>query len=236
MVCRDFPGRGPLSCKHSVNGLCCRFRVSDEGVGQRWRRRRMHRRCIGCEEDTRPTPRAAALREFDRDDEAPTTQQPPEILSLVWPGLHLPSRPYGVREHGAQGRGRAGRCAALDTSCTVSRPRLARPRTVAPLREAVPILGMVLCESHFLAAAGVTRMGGNRASGFRRAAVFGRAIARDPSPRGEGAPPKGRSKIRRFAPGMERLLGFRSAPSSWSGLAGAGPAESCRFYCGSRLP
>ncbi len=37
------------------------------------------------------------------------------------------------------------------------------------------------------AAAGVTRMGGNRVSGFRRAAVFGRAIARDPSPKGEGA-------------------------------------------------
>jgi hypothetical protein len=35
--------------------------------------------------------------------------------------------------------------------------------------------------------AGVTRMGGNRVSGFRRAAVFGRAIARDPSPKGEGA-------------------------------------------------
>jgi len=35
--------------------------------------------------------------------------------------------------------------------------------------------------------AGVTRMGGNRVSGFRRAAVFGRAIARDPSPQGEGA-------------------------------------------------
>jgi hypothetical protein len=51
----------------------------------------------------------------------------------------------------------------------------------------VPILGMVLHESHLLAAAGVTRMGGNRASGFRRAAVFGRAIARDPSPKGEGA-------------------------------------------------
>ena len=46
---------------------------------------------------------------------------------------------------------------------------------------------MVLCESHFLAAAGVTRMGGNRASGFRRAAVFRRAIARDPSPQGEGS-------------------------------------------------
>jgi hypothetical protein len=30
-------------------------------------------------------------------------------------------------------------------------------------------------------------MGGNRVSGFRRAAVFGRAIARDPSPKGEGA-------------------------------------------------
>src|SRR5262245_32550037 len=30
-------------------------------------------------------------------------------------------------------------------------------------------------------------MDGNRVSGFRRAAVFGRAIARDPSPKGEGA-------------------------------------------------
>ena len=33
-------------------------------------------------------------------------------------------------------------------------------------------------------------MGGNRVSGFRRAAAFGRAIARDPSPAGARGPPK----------------------------------------------
>ena len=39
-------------------------------------------------------------------------------------------------------------------------------------------------------------MGGNRVSGFRRAAVFGRAIARDPSPKGEGAAQNARKEYR----------------------------------------
>jgi hypothetical protein len=38
-------------------------------------------------------------------------------------------------------------------------------------------------------------MGGNRVSGFRRAAVFGRAIARDPRPKGEGAAQRREKKI-----------------------------------------
>ena len=39
------------------------------------------------------------------------------------------------------------------------------------------------------AGAGVTRMGGNRACGFRRAADVGRAIARDPSALRARGPP-----------------------------------------------
>ena len=53
MVCRDFPGRGLPSCKHSVNGHCRVFCVLNQAVGHRWRRRRMHRRCIGCDKTTR---------------------------------------------------------------------------------------------------------------------------------------------------------------------------------------
>jgi ABC transporter substrate binding protein len=62
----------------------------------------------------------------------------------------------------------------------------------------------------FLAAAGVTRMGGNRASGFRRAAVFGRAIARDRARRERGRPNDG-PKIRRSAPGGGNLDYWASA-------------------------
>ena len=185
MVDHDFPVRGPPSRKRSVDGLCRGFLVLNQGVGRLWRRRRTHLGCIGCGETHDPALRITALR-----DEAPSNQQRAAILFRVWPGLHLPSRPYGVRQHGAQGRGKAGRCAALNTSCAVSRPRLARPSTVPPLREAVPILDMVMCESPFLAAAGDTRMGGNHASGFRRAAVFRRADSTRPEPAGRGGRPR----------------------------------------------
>jgi len=49
-----------------------------------------------------------------------------------------------LREHGAQGRVKAGRRAARRRGLDVSRPRLDRPSTVLPLREAGPILGMGL--------------------------------------------------------------------------------------------
>ena len=53
MIGRDFLDRGLTSCKRSVNGLCRGFLLLDQGVGRRLRRRRMHRRCIGCGENTR---------------------------------------------------------------------------------------------------------------------------------------------------------------------------------------
>jgi hypothetical protein len=58
----------------------------------------------------------------------------------------------------------------------------------------------------------VTRMGGNRVSGFRRAAAFGRAIARDPSPVGARGPPKRRTMMNVSRSGGRRCC---SKPSGW---------------------
>ena len=123
----------------------------------------------------------------------------------VRPGSIFPSRPCGSCRHGAQGRGKPGRRAAPRRELDISRPRLARPSTVLPLREAVPILGMALLLQELIpvsrepgwryaerlqrapAGAGVTRMGGNRVSGFRRAAIFWPRGSTRPEPRrGEG--------------------------------------------------
>jgi hypothetical protein len=126
----------------------------------------------------------------------------------VRPGLIFPSRPCNPCGHGAQGRVKVGRRAAPRRGLDISRPHLGRPSTVLGLREAVPILRLarfasrtrsapasrlVMCRALApgSAGAGATRMGGNRVSGFRRAAIFGRTIARDPSPAGARGPPNG---------------------------------------------
>ena len=147
-------------------------------------------------------------------------QHGPNPPSLVRPGSDLSPRPCDFGQHGAQGRVKRGRRATPPSELNDARPPLDRPSTVLPWREAVPILGRGLTASADSlvslssaarpemcralaggsAAAGVTRMGGNRVSGFRRAAVFGRAIARDPSPQGEGAAPT-RGRHSPYVPG-----------------------------------
>ena len=208
MVCNDFSNWGLHSCRRAVYGVLRGFRVLDQWVGRHKRRRRTHRRCIGCEENT-------------RQDSPPRTR--PQMMSqrpinkaskvhlLVRPGLHLPIP--AVRFWTAR-RARTSQCWP-----PLRRPPaglgIDRPSTVLRLQEAVTIIGMVLCESHFFAAAGVTRMGGNRASGFRRAAVFRRAIARDPSPQGEGAAQEEDQNwtvSTKVSEALSWTMGFRSTP------------------------
>jgi hypothetical protein len=125
--------------------------MRDSVVTRRARRWRMHRRCMGCEENTQgPSPQTPRplMRGMDRSASV--------RRSIFWSGR--------------------------------IRIFASRPSTVLLLQKTAPILG----SSCFLAAAGVTRMGGNRASGFRRAL---RAIARDPSPQAEGAAPQNRRRF-----------------------------------------
>ena len=140
MVCHDLSGWGQHSCRRAVYGLCRGFRVLDQEVGQHVRRRRTHRRCIGCGENTRQGSSPRIRRQVMRRKPVSTDSK---IHLLVRPDRIFSSRPCSLRPHGAQGRVKAGRRATLDASCAVSRPRLDRPSTVLRCREAVPILGMV---------------------------------------------------------------------------------------------
>jgi hypothetical protein len=139
MIRCDFLSRGSANCKRSVNGLCWDIRVVDQNVGRCWRRRRMHRRCIGCEENTRLgsspriQPQLRSIRRFNK---------PKHPHLLVRPGSHLPAP--AVRFSTAR-RARPSQCWP-----PLRRPPaglgIDRPSTVLRLQEAVTIIGMVLLE------------------------------------------------------------------------------------------
>jgi hypothetical protein len=162
--------------------------VSDQDVARHGRRRRKHQGCIGCGESHRKrrVPLLSASSTVGREARSlPTRTQIPSSGSagshLLVPAVRVsparrarpsqarPSRRPWTRTRSHPGRGLTGRAPCYDCERPCRSSAWSRPK---------PLL---------LAAAGVTRMGGNRVSGFRRAAAFGRAIARDPSPQGEGA-------------------------------------------------
>ena len=62
MTCHDLSRQHLHGRIRSVYGFCRGFRVFGQGFGRHERRRRTHRRCIGCEENTRQLP----LHQFDR--------------------------------------------------------------------------------------------------------------------------------------------------------------------------
>jgi len=152
MIRCDFLSRGSANCKRSVNGLCRDVRVVDQNVGRCWRRRRMHRRCIGCGEHTRQAP----LHELDRRERAVNRSannfNPPSSGSA---GI-ASSRP-AVRFSTAR-RARLSQCWP-----PLRRPPaglgIDRPSTVLRLQKAVAIIGAVPLRIFLLAAAIVARQG-----------------------------------------------------------------------------
>lgn len=192
MVCRDFSCRSLDSCKRRVYGICRGFRVLDQGVGRRWRRRRMHRWCIGCEENTRlgSSPRTRPqTRSTDRINKSK------DVHFLVRPGSHFPVP--AVRISTAR-RARLSQCWP-----PLRRPPaglgIDRPSTVLRSEEAVTILGMVLVKSSVSCGSDRhppgPRPAPSRQAGLGRAANARRAIERSPRPFGE-EPPDTRSSKR----------------------------------------
>ena len=193
MVSRDFSRRSLHSCKHAVYGRSCRFRVLDQGLGRRWCRRRMHRRCIGCEENTRlgcSPPTRPRTRSGDRISKSKNPH------FLVRPGSHFPAPAvrFGTARRARLSQGRP----------PLQRPPeglgLDRPSTVLRWQEAVPILGMVRSKV-FVSCGSDRRPPGPRPApsgqaGLGRAANARRAIEHGPRPFGE-EPPTGRLILNR---------------------------------------
>ena len=188
MACRDFSDWDLPSCKRAVYGPCRGFRVLDQGVGQHGRRRRTHRRCIGCEENTRQgsPPRIPPQQTNPRP-----IDELSEVHFLVRPGSDFPV-PAVQSSTARRARPSQGRP-------LLQRPPeglgLDRPSTVLRLREAVTILGMVRSEI-FLSCGSDRRPSGPRPAasgqaGLGRAANARRAIEHGPCPFGE-EPPRGR--------------------------------------------
>jgi hypothetical protein len=186
MVCREFSREPMRSCKRGVYSVWRGFRVVDQGVGQHWRRRRMHRRCIGCEENTRQG--SSPQTRLQKMKQGPISQ-PANVHFLVRPGLHFPAP--AVRFSTAR-RARLSQCWP-----PLRRPPaglgIDRPSTVQRLQEAVTIIGMVLLEV-FVPCGSDRRPRGPRPApsgqaGLGRAANARRAIEHGPRPFGE-EPPK----------------------------------------------
>jgi len=188
MVCHDFSDRDLHRCRRAVYGPWRGFRLLGQGVGQHGRRRRMHRRCIGCEENTR---------------QGPSPQTRPQTISgrrinkakdphfLVRPGSHFPVPAVRIST--------ARRARPTQAWPLLQRPPaglgLDRPSTVLRLQEAVAIIGTV--RSNILVSCGSDRRpSGPRPApsgqaGLGRAANARRAIERGPRPFGE-EPPRAR--------------------------------------------
>jgi len=188
MVYRDFSRWSLHSCKRTVNGRGRGFRVSDQSVGRRLRRRRMHRRCIGCEENTRQgSPPRIPLQQRN--------QRPINELSQV----HFLVRPESDFPVPAVQSSTARRARPSQGRPLLQRPPeglgLDRPSTVLRFPEAVTIIGTV--RSKILVFCGSDRRPrGPRPAppgqaGLGRAANARRAIERGPRPFGD-EPPRGR--------------------------------------------
>ncbi len=185
MVSRDFSRRSLHSCIHAVYGRRCGFRVLDQGLGRRWRRRRMHRRCIGCEENTR---QGSSPRTRPQEMNHGPISKPSKVHFLVRPGSHFPAP--AVRFATAR-RARLSQCWP-----PLRRPPaglgIDQPSTVLRLQEAVTVIGTVLF-AILLSCGSDRRPQGPRPApsgqaGLGRAANARRAIEHGPRPFGEEPP------------------------------------------------
>ena len=214
MVCHHFSDWSLRSCKRAVYGFSRGFRVSDQGVVCRFRRRRMHRRCIGCEENTilgcPPRTRPQVMNQEP-------INQPSKVHFLVRPGSHFPVP--AVRFSTAR-RARPSQAWPL-----LQRPPaglgLDRPSTVLRLEEAVTIIGTVLVED-LLSCGSDRRPSGPRPApsgqaGLGRAAIACRVIERDPSPLWRGAAQR-RAKLNTSTPAGNQYWGVRCTLNSWSAV------------------
>ena len=108
---------------------------------------------------------------------------------------------------------------------------LDRPSTALRWGEAVTIIGMVPAKTFLSCGSGRNPDGQTAPAGSVARPSSGRAIARDPSPKGEGAAPKRDKKNSALSTRREAMLldcwGGRRTPDSWSGSAGTSPSESC---------
>ena len=184
MVYRDFSRWSLRGCKRAVNGCGRGFRVGDQRVDQHGRRRRRHRRCIGCGDNTglgcyprtRPQTRSGDRINKSKDRHF-----------LVRPGSHFPAPavrvPPARRARASQGRPPFRRSPAglvLD-----------RPSTVLRLQEAVTITGMVLFEL-FVSCGSDRQPSGPRPAASGQAGLGRAASQSGPAPQGRS--PRGRAR------------------------------------------
>ena len=154
---------------------------------------RTHRRCIGCEENTR---QGSSRQTRPQKMKHGPINKPSKVHLLVRPGLHLPVP--AVRFSTAR-RARTSRARTSQGWPLLQRPPaglgLDRPSTVLRLQEAVTILGRILftillsCGSDRLPIGPKPAPSGQ--AGLGRAANPRRAIERDPRPFGVEPPKEG---------------------------------------------
>jgi hypothetical protein len=195
--CQRLRRREPARCKRGVYGLVVGFLLVHQRVGRRWRRRRKHQGCIGCEE--RHNQRRANLTTVSS---AEMGHQPISSLhkSIFWFGRIGSSRPGRAVSclHGAQGRVRRGRHTTGPSELDDARPPLDRPSTVLRLREAVPILGMVPARAS-LSCGRDRRPSGPRPAASGQAGLGRAANKSGPAPLGRA--PRGRAQSSPFGRG-----------------------------------
>jgi len=188
MICHDLSDLDLRSCRRAVYGLCRGFRVLDQGVDQHIRRRRMHRRCIGCGENTQ---RASSPQTRPQTISGRRINKANDPHFLVRPGLHFPAP--AVRFSTAR-RARLSQGRPLLQRSPVGFI-LDRPSTVLRWQEAVAIIGTV--QFTILLSCGSDRCpSGPRPApsgqaGLGRAANACRAIERDLASSARGRPKDG---------------------------------------------
>ncbi len=185
MILHAITGPSPPIRRRAVYGSRRVFLALDQRVGGRQRRKRLHRRCIGCEENTR---QGSSPRTRPQEMNQALSSKHSKVHFLVRPGSHFPAP--AVRFARAR-RARLSQCWP-----PLRRPPaglgIDQPSTVLPLGDAVTIFGTVLFA--LLLACGSDRrpLGPRPAAsgqaGLGRAANARRAIERDPRPFGEEPP------------------------------------------------
>ena len=182
-LCLSQPNR-----RRAVYGSRRVFLRLDQAHGRRRPRGRAHRRCIGCEENTR---QGSSLRTPAQTMRQRPIHTLPKVHLLVRPGSHLlaPAVRFSTARRARSSQGRA----------LLQRPPaglgLDRPSTVLGWQEAVAMLGMVRSEI-FLSCGSDRNPPGPRPAasgqaGLGRTANARRAIERASRPFGEKPPKRG---------------------------------------------
>jgi len=185
MIRHEFFDLSPPIRRRAVYGACRGFLSLDQGHARRWRRGRAHRRCIGCEENTRQLP----FHELDRRRRSGTSPQAEaKVHFLVRPGSDFPVP--------AVQSSTARRARPSQGWPPLRRPPaglgIDRPSTVLRWQEAVTIIGAVRFKI-VLSCGSDRRPAGPRPAasgqaGLGRAANARRAIERGPRRLGEEPP------------------------------------------------